>query len=51
MASVSAAIAHLEQAFGLQLFLRHHAQGLSLTPAGLREVPEAELAERGLVWQ
>ncbi len=32
--SISAAIAHLESAFGLQFFIRHHAQGLSLTPAG-----------------
>ena len=34
--SVSAAISHLEDVFGLQLFIRHHAQGLSLTPAGRR---------------
>ena len=34
--SVSAAIAHLEDVFGIQLFVRHHAQGLSLTPAGRR---------------
>ena len=34
--SVSAAIAHLEDVFGVQLFIRHHAQGLSLTPAGAR---------------
>jgi len=34
--SVSAAISHLEDIFGLQLFIRHHAQGLSLTPAGRR---------------
>lgn len=32
--SVSAAIAHLERVFGVQLFVRHHAQGLSPTPAG-----------------
>ena len=25
--SISAAIAHLEAVFGLQLFIRHHAQG------------------------
>lgn len=35
-ASVSAAIAQLEAEFGLQLFIRHHAQGLSLTGAGER---------------
>lgn len=34
--SISAAIAHLETEFGVQLFVRHHAQGLSLTPAGGR---------------
>jgi len=34
--SVSAAISHLESEFGVQLFVRHHAQGLSLTPAGRR---------------
>ena len=34
--SVSAAIAQLEAAFGIQLFVRHHAQGLSLTPGGTR---------------
>ena len=34
--SISAAISHLEMEFGVQLFVRHHAQGLSLTPAGQR---------------
>lgn len=32
--SISAAIAHLETELGVQLFIRHHAQGLSLTPVG-----------------
>lgn len=32
--SISTAISHLEQELGVQLFIRHHAQGLSLTPAG-----------------
>ncbi len=32
--SISSAIAQLEQVFGVQLFVRHHAQGLTLTPAG-----------------
>jgi len=32
--SISAAIQHIEEATGLQLFIRHHAQGLSLTPSG-----------------
>lgn len=34
--SVSSAISSLESEFGVQLFFRHHAQGLSLTPAGER---------------
>ncbi|MEC8275526.1 MAG: LysR family transcriptional regulator, partial [Pseudomonadota bacterium] len=32
--SISSAISQLETEFGLQLFVRHHAQGLSLTPGG-----------------
>lgn len=32
--SISAAISQLEAEFGIQLFVRHHAQGLSLTPGG-----------------
>ena len=32
--AISAAISHIERALDVQLFLRHHAQGLSLTPAG-----------------
>ena len=44
--SVSAAIAHLEQEFGVQLFVRHHAQGLSLTPAGRSLLREARLGIR-----
>lgn len=39
--SVSAAIAQLEAEFGFTLFVRHHAQGLSLTPEGLRFWREA----------
>ena len=39
--SVSAAIAHLEEVFGLALFVRHHARGLSPTPAGRRLAGEA----------
>lgn len=39
--SVSAAISHLEDVFGVQLFVRHHAQGLSLTAAGERLLREA----------
>lgn len=40
--SISAAIAHLEAVFGLPLFIRHHAQGLSPTPAGRRLLGEAK---------
>ena len=39
--SISNAISQLEQEFGISLFIRRHAQGLHLTPAGrqlLREV-------------
>jgi DNA-binding transcriptional LysR family regulator len=32
--SISAAISQLEDEFGIQLFVRKHAQGLSLTPGG-----------------
>ena len=32
--SISAAIAYLEADLGIQLFIRHHARGLSLTPVG-----------------
>jgi DNA-binding transcriptional LysR family regulator len=39
--SISAAIAHLEAEFGVQLFIRHHAQGLSLTPEGMRLLRDA----------
>jgi DNA-binding transcriptional LysR family regulator len=39
--SVSTAIGHLEDVLGTQLFLRHHAQGLSLTPAGRRLLAKA----------
>jgi DNA-binding transcriptional LysR family regulator len=32
--AISTAISHIERELEVQLFLRHHAQGLSLTPAG-----------------
>jgi DNA-binding transcriptional LysR family regulator len=40
--SISAAISQLEAEFGIQLFIRHHAQGLSLTPEGLHFFREAK---------
>ena len=40
--SVSAAIAELEARFGVDLFVRHHAQGLSLTPAGRELLTDAK---------
>ncbi len=40
--SISTAISNLETELGVQLFLRHHAQGLSLTPAGRRLLIEAK---------
>jgi len=32
--SISTAVSELESSFGIQLFVRHHASGLSLTPVG-----------------
>jgi DNA-binding transcriptional LysR family regulator len=40
--SVSSAILGLEEAFGIQLFIRHHAQGLSLTAEGQRFLRESK---------
>ncbi len=40
--SISTAINQLEGQFGIQLFVRHHAQGLSLTPGGRRVFNEAK---------
>lgn len=40
--SISAAIMQLEAEFGIQIFVRHHAQGLSLTPGGRRLFNEAK---------
>ncbi len=39
--SISGAIAHLEAELGVPLFVRHHAQGLSLTRAGRTMLREA----------
>jgi DNA-binding transcriptional LysR family regulator len=40
--SISTAIAHLEEELGTQLFIRRHAQGLSLTSAGRLLLVEAK---------
>jgi DNA-binding transcriptional LysR family regulator len=40
--SISAAISQLEAEFGIGLFVRHHAQGLSLTAEGRRFLEEAK---------
>lgn len=47
--AISAAISNLETDLGIQLFIRHHAQGLSLTPQGQRVLREAAslLAQAG----
>lgn len=39
--SISSAISKLEDVFGVQLFVRHHAQGLTLTRAGKQLYAEA----------
>lgn len=39
--AVSSAVAHLEREFKVQLLVRHHAKGLSLTPSGERFLTEA----------
>ncbi|MBM3541130.1 MAG: LysR family transcriptional regulator [Alphaproteobacteria bacterium] len=50
--SVSTAIAELEAEFGVQLLVRHHAQGISLTPAGRRILAEArELLDRARAFE
>lgn len=41
--SISAAISQLEHEFGIQLFIRQHAQGLSLTPGGRRFLKQAKI--------
>lgn len=46
--SLSTAISQLEAEFGVQLFVRQHAQGLSLTPGGRRFYMAAkDVLERG----
>ena len=44
--SISSAISHLESEFGVQLFVRHHAQGLALTSSGKTMLREAKLMLR-----
>jgi DNA-binding transcriptional LysR family regulator len=39
--TLSASLAKLEDLVGVQLFIRHHAQGVSPSPAGLRFLAEA----------
>jgi DNA-binding transcriptional LysR family regulator len=39
--SVSASLAKLEEQIGLQLFIRHHAQGVTTSPQGARFLAEA----------
>jgi DNA-binding transcriptional LysR family regulator len=49
--AISTAISHIERELSVQLFLRHHAQGLSLTPAGrtlLRETKQLLKQAEGL---
>jgi DNA-binding transcriptional LysR family regulator len=40
--SISNAIAHLENVFHIQLFIRHHARGMSLTTAGGQVMEQAK---------
>ncbi len=40
--AISTAVSHLERELGVQLFLRHHAQGLSLTASGQGLLREAK---------
>jgi len=44
--SISSAISHLEQEFELQLFVRHHPQGLALTSSGKRMMRQAKFLLR-----
>lgn len=44
--SISEAVAALETELGVALLLRHHARGVTLTPAGARVVAEARLLLR-----
>lgn len=44
--SVSTALSDIEESFGVQLFIRHHAQGLSLTKAGQNLLLKARMLLR-----
>jgi len=56
--SISTAVAELEASFGVQLFIRHHASGLSMTQAGremlgktrdlLKNAEELQVTARGM---
>ena len=49
--AISTAISHIERELDVQLFLRHHAQGLSLTPSGralLRQAKQLMKQAEGL---
>jgi DNA-binding transcriptional LysR family regulator len=56
--SISTAVAELEESFGVQLFIRHHASGLSMTQAGhemlgktrdlLKNAEELQVTARGM---
>lgn len=41
--SISSAIVHLEDIFEIQLFIRHHAKGLALTPGGKKILAQAKM--------
>lgn len=44
--SISAGVSHLEEELGVQLFVRHHAQGLTPTLAGHKLLEHAQLVLR-----
>src|ERR1035441_9635410 len=44
--AISTAISHIERELDVQLFLRHHAHGLSLTPAGRTLLRAADISHQ-----
>ncbi|WP_263139645.1 LysR family transcriptional regulator [Pseudomonas alcaligenes] len=48
--SISTAVKGLEDSFGVQLLIRHHAQGVSLTPSGARFYRKAQKLLR-MAWE